>query len=235
MPSAFVARPVQVRHLQLARAVVAAAAACAITFSSNHSAAYGLAVFCGFAVVTAALFAVAAWRPATPGRRWPAVTIAVVSLAAAVVAAVPAIGSTELFFGLVLVWSVASGVVELVAGFRDRASLRGRAAAAQSRAEARDAITVGVITVVFGLALLFVPGHYALRFYVAEAHQHFTLTGITIAVGIFGGYAAIAAVYLGIAALSPRRVEGVSRAIGAPLVAPSGGAATHEEPHGGAA
>ncbi len=60
------------------------------------------------------------------------------------------------------------------------------------------------MTIVLGIGLLFVPAGYALNYYIADAHQTFTLTGIAIGVGIFGGYAAIVAVYLGIAAFSPR-------------------------------
>ena len=54
-------------------------------------------------------------------------------------------------------------------------------------------------------ALLAVPTQYALQYTVDDAHQTFTLTGITIGVGIFGGYAAIIAVYLAIAGFSPRK------------------------------
>ena len=39
--------------------------------------------------------------------------------------------------------------------------------------------------------------------------QTFTLTGIIIGVGIFGAYAAIVAVYLAIAGLSPRKTAPV--------------------------
>ncbi|MNL67086.1 hypothetical protein D3C87_1916440 [compost metagenome] len=48
---------------------------------------------------------------------------------------------------------------------------------------------------------------YALDYTIEEAHATFTLTGITIGVGLFGGYAAIVAVYLGIAGFSPRPAE----------------------------
>ena len=82
-----------------------------------------------------------------------------------------------------------------------------RCGRARDRAAARDALTVGIITIVFGLALLSVPTQYALQYYIEEAGQTFTLTGITIGVGIFGGYAAIIAVFLAIAGFSPRRTH----------------------------
>ena len=59
--------------------------------------------------------------------------------------------------------------------------------------------------VLLGLGLLLVPAQYALNYTITEAHRTFTLTGIAIAVGVFGGYAAVIAVYLGIAGFSPRR------------------------------
>ena len=55
------------------------------------------------------------------------------------------------------------------------------------------------------VALLLVPTQYALEYTIEEANATFTLTGIIIGVGIFGGYAAIVAVYLGIAGFSPRK------------------------------
>ena len=52
MTSAAPLRTLEVRHLQLARAFFAALAAVMITFSPDHSAAVGLAVFSGFAIAT---------------------------------------------------------------------------------------------------------------------------------------------------------------------------------------
>ena len=71
-----------------------------------------------------------------------------------------------------------------------------------------------------GIALLVVPGQYVLDYYIPDADQTFTLTGIAIAVGVFGAYAAIVAVYLAIAGLSPRRdapaIDAASAATSAP-------------------
>ena len=44
---------------------------------------------------------------------------------------------------------------------------------------------------------------YALDYFVKDANQSFTLTGTIVGVGLFGGWAAIIAVYLGIGAFSP--------------------------------
>jgi IMP dehydrogenase/GMP reductase len=74
-----------------------------------------------------------------------------------------------------------------------------------SRDEARDRILIGAFTLALGVGLLLVNPAYSLDYFISDANQTFTLTGITIGVGLFGGYAAIIAVFLGIAGLSPRR------------------------------
>lgn len=77
---------------------------------------------------------------------------------------------------------------------------------AQERSEARDGIVVGALTLLLALAFLLIPAGYRLDYVIEEAGS-FTLTGTTIAVGVFGGYTAIVAVYLAIAGFSPRRPE----------------------------
>jgi hypothetical protein len=231
--SAPAARTLQVRHVQIARAVVAAVAAAVITFSSDHSAALGLGVFGGFAIATALVLLAAARTVYPAGRRAAAVAVGALSIVAGVIALIPPLRSVGLFIVLVVVWGVATGVIETVDGWRARRAARSSAPAAgslQRLSEARDAITVGVITVILGLALLLVPGQYALRYYIAEAHQSFTLTGITIAVGIFGGYAAIVAVYLGIAAFSPRRETDAAASLAADASVAGDGAASPAAP-----
>ena len=123
--------------------------------------------------------------------------------------------STTLFFVLVIAWALLTGLVETIVGWRDRRAAIAAGERWSDRAAARDALTVGIITIVFGLALLSVPTQYALQYYIEEAGQTFTLTGITIGVGIFGGYAAIIAVFLAIAGFSPRRTQAVDTQEGA--------------------
>ena len=77
----------------------------------------------------------------------------------------------------------------------------------QRRSEVRDSFTVGIITVVLAIALGLVSPDFRLDYFIDEAGAWFALTGTTIAVGLFGGYAAIVAVYLGIAAFTPRREQ----------------------------
>lgn len=193
------ARTFDVRHLQLARAFFAALAAVMVTFSPDHSASVGLSVFSGFALATGLVLALAAWLVFPAGRRWPAVTLAVLTLAAGMVAGVGPWRSTAMFFAVVIAWALATGAVETVASWRSR-----RDAAANA---SRDGLAIGILTLLLAVVLLLTPAQYALDYYIEDAGQTFTLTGITIAVGIFGGYAAIVAVYLAIAGFSPRREQ----------------------------
>lgn len=194
MPSA----PLRVttRHIQLLRALFLAVAALMITFSPDHSAEVGLAVFGGFGIATALVFAIAAWLVAPAGHRGSAILLAAIHLVAGMAASAVALRSATLFFVLVIAWALVAGLVELLGGTMQRARL--------GQSEARDAIVVGALTMLLGLVLLFVSPAYELRYFIEEAGRGFTLTGTTIAVGLLGGYAAIAAVYLGIAGLSPQ-------------------------------
>jgi hypothetical protein len=194
-------RTFQLRHVQLARAAFAAVAALMVTFSADHSASVGLAVFSGFALVSGLIFALAAWLVAPDGWRWPYVLTAAVAVLTGLAGGIPAWRSTPLFFVLVIAWGVLTGTVELIAGIRSRRIARAEHVPAPDGA--RDAILIGSLGLALAVALVCVPSTYALRYSIAAAGS-FTLTGITLAVGIFGAYAAIVAVFLGIAGLSPR-------------------------------
>ncbi len=196
-------RTFSLRHVQLARAAFAAVAALMITFSTNHSAVVGLSVFSGFALVTALIHMLAAWLAAPAGWRWPYVLLAAVAILTGMAGGVPAWRSTPLFFIVVIAWGALSGLVELLAGLRARRRARAGDAPAVVADGARDAILIGSLGLALAVGLLCVPTTYALSYSIAEAGS-FTLTGITLAVGIFGAYAAIVAVFLGIAGLSPR-------------------------------
>ncbi|MFG6503728.1 acyl-CoA synthetase [Microbacterium sp. P05] len=197
MTSAASARTFEVRHLQLARAALAAVAALMVTFSPDHSATVGLAVFSGFALATALVLALSAWLVFPRGARWPVVVLSILGFAAAFAANIPVWRSTTGFFVIVIIWAFSTGAIEVLAAVRARAT-------AERRVD-RDGLTVGVLTLVLGSALLVIRPDYALEYFIDDANRSFVLTGITIAVGVFGGYAAIVAVFLGIAGFSPRR------------------------------
>lgn len=187
-----------VRGAQLSRAALAILAAIMITFSSDHSAVVGLAVFSGFAIATGIVIALSAWLTYPAGRRWGAVLLAVLALLAGMVSGVPATRTTTGFFVIVIAWALLSGMVELLWGLRERRRPE------VLRADARDTITVGAIGLLLGVGLLLVQPDFALDYFIEDANVAGTLTGITIGVGVFGGYAAIVGVYLAIAAFSPR-------------------------------
>lgn len=236
MTSALSARTFEVRHLQIARAAFAALAAVMVTFSPDHSAQVGMAVFSGFAIATGIVFLLAVWLVYPAARRWPAVALGVAALIAGMFGGLPLFRTVTGFFAVVIAWAVVSGAVELIVGWR---ALR-HARRPESRArreiapgvvdarpladpgpatEARDAVVIGAVTLILAVVLLFVPTQYALQYTIEGAPEAFTLTGITIGVGIFGAYAAIAAVYLAIAGFSPRASLPVTTEASAPVPA----------------
>lgn len=210
MTTTSAARTFDARHVQIARAASAAIAALMVTFSPDHSAAVGLSIFSGFVLVNALILLVSAWLVYPAGRRWPAVLLGVLSVLTGMAGGVVPLRSVATFFVLVIVWALSTGLVETIAGARGLRQARSPHAGDADRTESRDALVIGILTLVLGLALLLVPAQYALQYRVEEADTTFTLTGIILAVGIFGAYAAIVAVYLGIAGFSPRKPQPVT-------------------------
>ncbi|WP_164234574.1 acyl-CoA synthetase [Microbacterium hydrocarbonoxydans] len=191
------ARTFTVRNVQLLRALFAAAAALMITFSPDHSAAVGLSVFSGFILTTALVLVLAAWLVAPAGGRWPYVLLGALGFLAGMAAGVPAWRTDDLFFAVVTAWALSTGVVELIAGLRARRS---------ADPAARDQIAVGGFGILLGILLLVIPAGFAQPYAIKDAGE-FVLTGIILGVGMFGGYAAIVAVFLGIAGLTPKRAD----------------------------
>jgi uncharacterized membrane protein HdeD (DUF308 family) len=217
-------RTFAVRHVQLARAAFAALAAVMITFSPDHSAGIGSAVFSGFAIATGMVLLLSVWLVYPAGRRWPAATLGGLTVVAGMASGLYPLRTVSGYFLIVIAWALMTGIAELIAGWRglrgggERREIAPGVADARPpapvgpRSESRDAVVVGVITILLGIALLFVQPAYALDYTIEEAHATFTLTGITIGVGLFGGYAAIVAVFLAIAGFSPRQVEAAEAA-----------------------
>lgn len=194
------ARAFTVRHVQLLRALFAAAAALMITFSPDHSAVIGFSVFGGFAAASGFILILAAWVVASAGNRWPFILLAAIDLAAAIVSGIPTWRTDAAFFIVVIVWAATTGLVELIAGLRARGTDPG----------AKDAMTIGALGLVLAVVLLLIPADYALQYSVGP--EALTLSGIILAVGMFGGYSAIVAVFLAIAGFSPRRTAPVKDA-----------------------
>lgn len=191
------ARALTPRHVQLLRALFAAAAAVMITFSPDHSAAVGLSVFSGFVLTSSLVMLLAVWLVFPVGQRWSWVVLALLGFAAGMTAGVPAWRTEDLFFVVVIAWALTTGVVELIVGLRARRA---------GETTARDSITVGAFGILLAVLLLTIPAGFV-QPYAIQGAGEFELTGIILGVGMFGGYAAIVAVFLGIAGLTPKRVE----------------------------
>lgn len=191
--------PRATRILMIVRALIAAVAAIVVTFVQNRPGEFAVAALEGFLIASLAYFvAEALVRGLNPTR----VLLGLVALAGAVLALVLP-GSPDARFHLaLLLWAAAAGIIELVGGLLGRR---------RDAADARDQITIGALTCVLALASLIVSPEYALDYFVEEAGQSFTLTGTIVGVGLFGGWAAIVAVYLGIGAFSPAPTNTVAK------------------------
>lgn len=205
MTKAPATRSFEVRHVQLARAAFAAIAAIMVTFTPDHSAAIGLSIFSGFALASGLVLIAAGWFVYSVDTRWPSVVLGTLSVIAGLAGGIAQLRSITMFFVIVIAWALLTGLVETITGARGLRAARGLPKTDAARTESRDGLTVGILTIALGLGLLLVPTQYALQYTIEDADATFTLTGIIIGVGIFGGYAAIVAVYLAIAGFSPRR------------------------------
>ncbi|WP_228484645.1 hypothetical protein [Microbacterium cremeum] len=116
-------RTFAVRHVQLARAAFAALAALMITFSPDHSAAVGMAVFSGFAIASGLVLLLSVWLVYPAGRRWQAGALGGVTLVAGMVGGLGPMRTVTGFFVIVIAWALVSGALELLAG---SLGLRGR-------------------------------------------------------------------------------------------------------------
>lgn len=188
-----------VRYLQRARALLAAIAAVMVTFSPDHSAGTGLAIFSGFTTTTAIIMFIAWWMGKTDPNRWLWASLAAVSFLAGLATSIAVWRTPPLFFTVVTGWALISGGLEILGGLRAR---RG-AGSMVARRDARDEIVAGVFGLLLAIGVLLIPAGYALNYQIPEAGQTYTLTAITIGVGLFGAYCAILAVFLGIAGFSP--------------------------------
>lgn len=196
-----------VRTLQFGRAGLAALAAIMITFTSDHSAPVGLSVFSGFAIATGVVLILASWLTYVGhDRRWM-LGMGLATLAAGVAAGAGAASPDGgiFFVATVAAWAALTGALELAWGLIARR--RERAAGAATRGPSRENIAVGVMTLLLAGGILLVRPEYEVVYTIEANGLSFVLDGIGIAVGLLGAYTAIVAVYLAIAALSPRQPE----------------------------
>jgi len=176
------------------RGAVALIAGFAITFTSGHSAAFGLVVFGLFAVVQGAVVAAGAFGDRTERRSRGLFALqGALTVIAGVAALVLPEGGVHYFVWVVSAWAVVTGALELVGGIRDR----GRVPAA------RDWMLLGGLTLILAIAFLVVPPDYNQALGGIEQIKG-QLTASVVLVGIFGAWAAVAGVLLGIGAVSAR-------------------------------
>ena len=157
------------------RAVIALVPAIVVTFTANHTPAFGLVVFGLFALVGGLATGILSWSTLQGSAARGSFAIqGVVGVVAGVLALLTHNGGLGYFLYVVSVWGIVTGFLELYSGIR----LRGRAATA------RDWMIVGGGTVLLAVAFLVLP---------ADA-----VTGV----GLLGAYLVVLGVYLGIAGLS---------------------------------
>lgn len=175
------------------RAIPAAILAVLITFSADHSAAFGLLAFGGFAVLSGIAIATLAWlRLAGSGVRAYLVAQGSVSIVLGVIA-ITFQGGVPLFFLVVSAWAALTGALELYSGFRTR----------RRHVASVDWLTVGGITAVAAIVFVLIPPEFAQEFTGPDGVAR-VLDSSVVAVGSLGAYAAIIAVYLVIAGLSAK-------------------------------
>jgi uncharacterized membrane protein HdeD (DUF308 family) len=172
------AAPERARYwvVPVVRGILALVAAAVITFSPNHSPAFGLAVFGAWAVVSGLLTGALGLRTLSDRviRTLFAVSATATVVAGLLAVTVPA--SLSFFTYLVSVWAAVTGALELAAGLR----ARGRTPVA------RDWITAGAFTAVLALVFLLAP-----------------IDAVT-AVGLLGAYLVLVGVLLVIGGFSSK-------------------------------
>lgn len=175
----------------LARAIPALAFGLVITFTQQHSAAFGLVAFGVFAIVTAAVLLASGLRGARPIRGLVLAQGAVTGVAGIAALLLPqrSVGYLVL---VVSAWAIVTGALEAVNGIRFR----------RTRPAARDWLVTGVLTLLLGAIMLLVPEGYADAYAVEDVSG--VVTADILLVGIVGAWAIIVGVQLAIAAFSLR-------------------------------
>ena len=163
-------------NVLIARSVPAIIAALVITFSANHAAIIGLAVFVGFGLITAPIELLSI--PYVGFESVVKTMVGIQAITTAVSAAIAAATITEGLSALVIVmgtWAAVTAATELYAGYR-----------LNDKTISRELLIIGAFTALLAIVILAIP--------VNEVY----------AVGIFGAYAAILGVFQAIAGFSLR-------------------------------
>lgn len=179
--------------VQLIRAIPALVVGFVITFSADHSSAFGLVVFGAFALATGII---AGWGAFRAVNRSAPIVRGIVSVLSGIAALVFNSTGVGTLFLVVISYAAITGFLELYQGLR----ARGR------DPFARDWITVGAITSVLAIAVLLVPADFAVPWSVADGAGAATgtLTAEIVVVGMIGAYTILIGVYLAIGGFSAR-------------------------------
>ena len=179
------------------RAVVALAVGFAITFTPAHSSTFGLVAFGLYAVAAGAiLLAGSLGSRGDRASRGLFLTQGVVTVLAGVASLVLLDGGVHYFVFVVSAWAILTGALELVSGLRARTRLPA----------ARDWIILGGLTLLLAIGFLVVPPDYSQTLGGIEQIKG-QLTASVVLVGLFGAWAIVAGVLLGISAVSARGVR----------------------------
>jgi uncharacterized membrane protein HdeD (DUF308 family) len=159
----------------IARAAVAFAAAMLIALTTHHHAQFGLVVFGTFAVLEGLIVGVVTWFTLTDKVvRSYFMAQGALGVVAGILALSLSSSGLGLFLYLVSVWALLTGAIELYCGVRTR----------KTGPASRDWMTMGGMTIILSIVFVLIPSDE------------------TLSIGIYGAYAAILGVYLGIGAFS---------------------------------
>ena len=189
--------------LPAARAIPALLIAMVITFSPDHSAAFGLAVFGVFALADAALLFTLVGRAVSdvPLRRLLLARAALTAVVGVGALALIGAGPGALLF-LISAWAGVVALVELYAAVRTANRVDG----------AKDLYITGAASAVLAIVALALPADLNQGFSGTEGGD--VLTSSIIGVGVLGAWAAITGLFLAIGGLSLKPAPLGSRASG---------------------
>ncbi|MBP2436975.1 acyl-CoA synthetase [Microbacterium amylolyticum] len=188
--------PRDARVVLVLRALIVAVAALTATFVQERTGEFSLLLFQVFAGAMAILlWGFVAYRRGNVDRIYG--ILGAVHALALIAGFLPWGDAATRFHWVLIAWAVVAGSAELMSGRRARDI---------GEQERRDRLVVGALTLLLAVVSLVVSPQYSLDYFIEDAGRTFTLTGTIIGVGLFGGWAAIVAVYLGIGAASPAPV-----------------------------
>lgn len=186
--------------LSAGRALLALALGLVITFTTGHTAEFGLIAFGVFAIARGLWIAAGSFGPKSePIARTAFRAQAVVTVLAGIAALALPGGGMGYLIWILSGWAIVTGALELVSGIRAR-----RRVSAWT-----DWVTVGALTVLLGAVVLIMPPDIADSFS-GDKGVEGMITSPIIVVGVLGGWGVVTGVLLAIAAASPKTRAGAA-------------------------